>query len=254
MRSARLRGESDIYHVVARGVGRQIIFEDDYDRLCFLRLLGQELEEHDGALLAWCLMDNHVHLLLRLELDKLSQLVRTVNSSYAIHFNKRHDRVGHLFQGRFSSEPVDSEPYLLMVIRYIHQNPVRAGTSDTCDSYRWSSYHALVTGEEGAVPVARDDVIDLFGGIGELVEFHSRLDESITCLDVNRGGRRYLEDEDARIVATSVLGDMRLEEVASLPRGRRDAAIRAMLSARLSIRQVERLTGVSRGIVAAVRA
>lgn len=253
MRSARARGKTDVYHIVARGVGRQIIFEDDCDRLCYLRLLGQELEAREGELFAWCLMDNHVHLLFRLELDELSKLVRAVNSSYAIYFNKRHDRVGHLFQGRFSSEPVDSEPYLLMVIRYIHQNPVRAGLCETCDSYRWSSYHSHISGEKDAVPVARDVIIDLFGGIGGFVEFHASLDESVACLDVNRGGRRFLEDGEARLVATSVLGDVRLEEVASLPRPRRDAAIRLMLAARLSIRQVERLTGVSRGIVAGVR-
>lgn len=253
MRSARTRGESDIYHVVARGVGRQIIFEDDHDRLVYLKLLRQGLQDHNGDLLAWCLMDNHVHLLIRLELDELSKLVRTLNSAYAIHFNRRHDRVGHLFQGRFSSEPVDTEPYLLVVVRYLHQNPVKAGVCDTCDAYRWSSYRALVTGEEGAVPVAREELIELFGGVGQFVEFHSELDRSATCLDALRGGRRYLEDEDARIVAASVLGDTRLEEVASLPRERRDEAIRALRGARISVRQVERLTGVSRGIVSGIR-
>lgn len=91
-RTPRRRAESDIYHVVARGVGRQIIFEDDADRRRFLALLKERLADTEGALLAWCLMDNHFHLLLRMPLEELSKTMRSLQTAFALFFNRRHDR------------------------------------------------------------------------------------------------------------------------------------------------------------------
>lgn len=257
-RTARDHGESGIYHVVARGVGRQIIFEDDADRTRYLAELRRCLVGDAGgtgdadatALLAWCLMDNHVHLVVDSGQGAPSRLMRDVGSAYALYFNERHDRVGHLFQGRFRSEAVDDEGYLLTVVRYVHQNPVRAGIVDACEDYPWSSYRAYaVPGMEDGL-TSRERVLEAFGGRATLRAFHEEVDEAAACVDVGRGGiRRLLDDADALEVARAVLGDVRPEEVASLPRPERDGAIRILRAARLSVRQVERLTGVSRGVI-----
>lgn len=253
MRTSRLRGESDTYHVVARGVGRQIIFEDTQDRRRYLDLLRKELGEGDRTLLAWCLMDNHVHLLVQSEIEGLSRFIQSLDSSYALYFNKRHDRVGHLFQGRFSSEPVDSDDYLLTVVRYIHQNPVRAGFAEGCADYEWSSYHSYASeaNEDGLTNTGL--VLSMCGSLDEFIRYHEFVDDAASCIDASRGCHlRYPDDKDAIVVAKTILGDVHLEEVASLPRPQRDDALRALRSARLSVRQIERLTGVSRGVISRV--
>lgn len=249
-RTARKEASSSIYHVMARGVGRQIIFEDDIDRRFYLTVLREELAAHEGVLLAWCLMDNHVHLLVQIALDELSEAMRALGSAYALFFNRRHDRVGHLFQDRFKSEPVEDERYLLTVVRYIHQNPVRAGMSPTCD-YRWSSYPAYLGARDESGQTSCDLVLALFGSTDELVRFHKEIDDSDKCVDVEDAGRPR-SDEAAREIAVQALGKIRPEEVSSLPRPRRNEAIRTLRATRLSLRQIERLTGVSRAVVSRV--
>ena len=250
-RAPRKPSQSEIYHVVARGVGRQIIFEDEKDRSFYLRLLGRELKSCEIDLLAWCLMDNHVHLLVRADLSGLSEMMRSLGSEYAMYFNKRHDRVGHLFQDRFKSEPVESDTYLLTVVRYIHQNPVKAGLASTCD-YRWSSYRSYIGNAEPLIETCCDTVLVLFDNIDAFVRFHCELPADEACLDLG-DKRSAVANEKALEKARSVLCDVRPEEVAALPRAQRNDAIRRMRTARLSVRQIERLTGVSRGIVAGVR-
>lgn len=252
-RTARKGAETDLYHVIVRGTGRQIIFEDDADRRRYLRLLSHDLAEHEGALLAWCLMDNHAHLLFHMPLEEVSALMRTLGSSYALWFNERHDRVGHLFQGRFRSEPIESEAYLLTVVRYIHQNPLKAGLCAACDEWPWSSYRSYLRGEKDArlqELIDCDLVLGLLGGATEFERFHLIADEAAPCLDMGRAtSRRFIPDEEALHVARAVLRETRPEEVRALPRPRRDEALRTLRGARLSVRQIERITGVSRGVV-----
>ena len=246
-RTARRRGASDIYHVMARGVSRSSIFEDDADRERFLGELRRQVSDAGASIYAWCLMDNHYHLLIRLELSSLSAMMKAVNSSYAVYFNSRHDRVGHLFQGRFKSEPVDTEEYFFVVLRYIHQNPVKEGMTRTCE-YRWSSYGEYL----GEKDLAETELaLGMFGSRQSFIDFHKTLDLTATCCDIDRA-RRLLSEEEARNVAAAVLGDIHLESIVGLERSARNDAIRKLRNAHLSVRQIERLTGVSRGIVARV--
>ncbi|VEH00516.1 Transposase and inactivated derivatives [Slackia heliotrinireducens] len=245
VRERRRVSDSDIYHVVARGVGRCIIFEDDADRKKYLGILDTTREKHQLALLAWCLMDNHVHLLIKGDLTALSDGMRALDSEYAQYFNLRHGRVGHLFQGRFKSETVDTDQYFLTVLRYIHQNPVKAGMTSTCD-YTWSSYQEYI-GE----PMRTDTgmALSMLDGVDGFVEFHRQDDPGAGCIDVNTGRCRY-EGEAAIVVAKEVLAPVRIEEVAGMPREERNEALKTLKAARLSLRQIERLTGVSKTTVA----
>lgn len=257
-RTARRRAESDIYHVVARGVGRQIIFEDDVDRCRFLSLLRERLADTEGMLLAWCLMDNHFHLLLHMPLEELSKTMRSLQTAYALFFNRRHDRVGHLFQDRFKSEPVEDEAYLLTVVRYIHRNPVKAGLSETC-RFRWSSYNAYLGFPDESASTDCELVLSLFENVENFVRFHLEKGEGENgrveqrCLDADDAPRPS-KDERTLAAARAVLGEVRPEKVAALPKAERDEAIRRLRGARFSIRQIERITGVSRGIVSRVKA
>lgn len=222
---------------MARGVGRSIIVEDDEDRMFFLKLLGRSIDDCDVVLHAWCLMDNHYHLLAEADLSDLAAMMKKLNSLYALYFNRRHDRVGHLFQGRFRSEPIETDEYFLTVLRYIHQNPVRGHLSDTCD-YAWSSYRGYV---DAPRLVDNKLAVSMLGGEQGFREFHCIFNDSDPCIDIDRV-RTTFTIEQAILAARQTLQDVRIEEVSRLDRKRRDEAIRTLKAAHLSVRQIERLT------------
>lgn len=143
-RGARLRIEGAFYHVYSRGNRRQIVFVDDQDCRQFLRRL-RRVEVSTGAIrVAHCLMTNHFHLLIRPGAGGISSLMHRVLGQYALKFNRRHAAVGHVFQGRFGSRPLVSEDDLLVVLRYIHHNPLKAGMVTSLADWPWSSHHAYV--------------------------------------------------------------------------------------------------------------
>jgi len=129
-RPLRLEFPGTLYHLTARGNAQQAIFLDAMDREAFLTILAGEIDQHRWRCYAYCLMDNHYHLLIETPEANLVHGMRRLNSRYAQRFNRRHRRVGHLFQGRYKSIVVDRERHLLELTRYIVLNPVRAGISD----------------------------------------------------------------------------------------------------------------------------
>ncbi len=139
-RPLRLEFPGALYHLTARGNARQTIFEDDADRRRFLRLLGREVEQQGWLCYAYCLMDNHYHLLIETPEGNLVNGMRRLNGAYTQGFNRRHLRVGHLFQGRYKSIVVERDAYLKELCRYIVLNPVRAGMVEAAHQWRWSSY------------------------------------------------------------------------------------------------------------------
>ena len=161
-RPRRLEFPGAAWHVTNRGVEQRSIYADDFDRQHFLQLLEQIIGEYRWQLRTYTLMSNHYHLYLRTPQANLSLGMKDLDGFYAESFNKRHRRVGHLFQGRFKSKLVDSETYLLSLARYIVLNPVRAGLVATPDEWRWSSYRA--TAGLAAVPPWLDHgpILDAF--------------------------------------------------------------------------------------------
>jgi REP element-mobilizing transposase RayT len=145
-RQLRLQYPGAVYHVTSRGNARQDIFADDADRARFLDLLAREIEQHRWRCHAYCLMDNHYHLLVETPEANLSRGMKRLNMSYAQSFNRRHERVGHLFQGRFHTVVVEKDSHLLELCRYLVLNPVRAGTVAAPEDWPWSSYRATASG------------------------------------------------------------------------------------------------------------
>lgn len=141
-RPLRIEFPGAVYHVTSRGDRRESIFEDDQDRLIFLDTVAQALSRFDAQMLAYCLMGNHYHFVLHTRKANLSSLMRHINGVYTQAFNRRHDKAGHLFQGRFKAILVDIDAYLLEVCRYVELNPVRAGTTRKPHTWPWSSYRA----------------------------------------------------------------------------------------------------------------
>lgn len=132
------------YHVYTRGQRREPLFFSPVDRIAYLSFLDAELFRRDGMIGSYCLMTNHVHLLIRMEETPLDEIFQTVHMKYAKYFNAKRDTVGHVFQGRPGMKMVLDESYLLPLVGYIHQNPVEAGMVDSVKEYAWSSWNWFV--------------------------------------------------------------------------------------------------------------
>ena len=141
-RPLRIEFPGALYHVTARGNARQDIFLDDEDRQEFLGVLARVVSRFHLLLHAYCLMDNHFHLVVETSEANLSKAMRQLNGVYTQAFNRRHQRVGHVLQGRFKAIIVDRDSYLLELCRYVVLNPVRAKRTRKADIYPWSSYRA----------------------------------------------------------------------------------------------------------------
>ena len=153
----------EMHHVTARGVVRRPIFRDTADRRRYLRTLGRQGERVGWRCLSYCLMNNHVHLLLEGAQPDLSRGMQQLQGQYAQWFNRRHKQSGHLFQGRFHAEPVANDDHFWSTIAYVVNNPVNAGLCASAEEWPWSSHNAVLLGE--ALPWL--DTRRLFAYIGD---------------------------------------------------------------------------------------
>ena len=178
-RKPRQPSSTGIYHVILRGIDQQILFRNDMDYQAFLRFLIEVKKSSPFILYSYCLMNNHVHLLVRETETPLSSFMRRISVKYALHFNTKYSRTGHVFQDRYKSENVEDERYFLTVYRYILRNPVKAGLCQEPADYRWSSYSELFQRDswvDSGLPVR-------LLGPGGLLEFVCmRTDDE--CMDV----------------------------------------------------------------------
>lgn len=240
-RTIRKASSTDVYHVMVRGIDRMDIFRDDQDRHVFLNYLKMHLDEAEGDIYAWCLMTNHVHLLARFSLDELSEFMKGLETKYAVYFNSRYQRCGHLFQNRFKSEPVEDEAYFLTAVRYIHQNPVKAFMSTDC-RYRWSSFKEYL---DKPVIVDRDFVLGAFGGLANFLAFHREVAFEDRFLEVSL----ELSDEEAASYAGKVVGVERMQAIGELESGERDVILRTLAACMMPIAQIARITGFGKTTV-----
>jgi REP element-mobilizing transposase RayT len=162
-RKPRIHLPGGFYHVMLRGNGGQDIFLDPQDGRLFLTILAEAAERSGMRIHAWCLMPNHAHLLLQVGVEPLSHAMQRVTQRYTGRINKREQRAGHLFQGRYKAVLVDADGYLLALARYIHLNPVRAGLAKAPDAWRWSSHRAYL-GLDDAPFLTTDDLLGRFAG------------------------------------------------------------------------------------------
>lgn len=164
-RKSRIDAPGALHHIICRGIERRAIFEDDYDRDRFVSKLAAVLEETDTLCYAWALMPNHFHLLIRSGSIPVAGIMRRVLTGYAVNFNLRHRRSGHLFQNRYKSILCQEEPYLLELVRYIHLNPIRAGVvadMKSLDGYPYSG-HSRLMGKIKSGFQNTEKVLSLFG-------------------------------------------------------------------------------------------
>ena len=160
-RASRTVSETCHYHVVVRGVAQQTIFLEDEDMLRLLEIVAACKDVSGFALHGYCLLSNHFHLLLEQRVEPLALVMKRMETRYAMWFNRKYGRSGHLFQDRFASEPVQGDAHFLAALRYIHQNPVRAGIVARAMDYRWSSMADYLAALDGSLRILTDTSLAL---------------------------------------------------------------------------------------------
>ena len=250
-RTARKKSSSGIYQIIMRGINRQTVFEDEEDCAQFLEALLRYKEKSGYDIYAYCLMGNHVHLLMKIGIEPLEQIMRRLCGSYVYWYNMKYQRVGNLFQDRFKSEPVKDDEYFQTVLRYIHQNPVKAGLVKHVEEYKWSSFHEYVN-------QANLVTINLLMGMisddnekrrQKFIEYINSRSEH-ECLDIDNEVRQRITDEEAREIIKMVCNLKNAIDLQQLDCQTRNTYLRILKQKHnLSIRQIERITGINRGIV-----
>ena len=242
-RTARKRSESGIYHIMLRGINRQQIFEDEEDRQRLLQTLLNYKEQCGYKIYAYCLMGNHIHLLLQEGKEELPLVLKRIAGSYVYWYNWKYHRSGHLFQDRYKSEAVEDDAYFLMVLRYIHQNPVKAGICQMAEDYAYSSMREYL--HEG-------DLTDTAFALSMLSEeeflAYHREENADHCLEMEE--RFRLTDDEAKKIIKKISKCGSATEFQQLDKAKRDVYIHKLHDSGLSVRQISRLTGISKKIVA----
>jgi putative transposase len=211
-RLARKKSSTGIYHVMMRGINRQNILHDDEDRQRFIELLKKVKETSMCEIYGYCLMDNHIHLLILEGKEDLSQIMKRIGTSYAYWYNKKYERSGHLFQDRFKSEIVEDDSYFLSVLRYIHQNPLKANIVNTIHEYNWSSYKAYLNMDgigEGFIDIRF--VLGMFGtDVSEAMERYIRyMGEPQYEMHLDGNEKKKCTDDEVKHELAKLLGKKR---------------------------------------------
>ena len=241
-RQARKPSSTGIYHIMLRGINRQQIFEDTEDRERFIETLFNYKEICGYSIYAYCLMGNHIHILIKEGQENLTQVFKRIAGSYVYWYNWKYHRCGHLFQDRFKSEPVEDDGYLLTVLRYIHQNPVKAKLCKKAEEYAYSSMRDFLgrpylTDTEFVLSVLPDD---------QFIEYH-RQENDDKCLEMDEQFR--LTDEEAKALILKISKCRNVTDFQQLDIEKRNSYIHKLHEKGLSIRQISRLTGVTKRVV-----
>lgn len=261
-RLARQRSGTGIYHVMLRGINRQDIFEDQEDYMQFiscLRSLLSRFDERGNSLpplcsfYAYCLMSNHVHLLIREREESIGETIKRLGVSYSHYYNKKYERTGHLFQDRFKSEPVNNVNYFAILLRYIHQNPLKAGIVKDLGDYPWSSWREYCNHLPKEICICSKDAVLHRIPIADLEALVKQPLDEQHILDFDNDGRFAFTDDDIRVFLNEKYGIENPKELQNLSKDQRDGMLNALCDLGATIRQTARLTGICYGVIQKVR-
>ena len=233
--------ERGYYHLILRGNGKQIIFEDRSDYIHFLNNLKQYSEEHKIAINAYCLMENHVHLLVCAGDQNIPMFMKRLAGNYALWFNRKYQRTGHLFESRYTSKAIHGDDYLCTVFRYIINNPQDKNICPAAE-YPWSSYRSY------GHPKSFVDTKILMELIGSFEEYEAFLNAKYENDEIGFISDKR-DDEWAKAVIKKTLNIESGTKLQTYDWETRNDAIRSLKKNGLSIRQIERLTGISKGSI-----
>ena len=238
---ARRQSESGYYHVVPKGIADQIIFEDDGDRRRYIDLLGQARDAGKVLVHAYCLMSNHVHLILEdPKGDGLAAAMKFLHERYAMYLAGKIGRTGGIFRKPYWSEPIGTDGHLLCAVRYVHANPAAAGICPA-STYEWSSARDYL-GREGITHT--ETVLDMVDGREGFIEWSRAANYTANPFPGSKLSG-HLTDDEAITIARAVLerNDLNL---ASVPKERREGDVNLLSDRGFTIAQIARITGLGR--------
>ena len=245
-RTARKKSYTQVYHVMLRGINRQQIFHDKEDYQYFISLLKRYKESCGYQLFAYCLMGNHIHLLIQEGKETaLGDAFRHIGSAFVYWYNIKYERVGHLFQDRYKSEAVEDNAYLLTVFRYILMNPVKAGLCSNAEQYPYSSAREYLHGLKGITDTA---MINGLLDEKSMKEYICQENED-QCMEMDETIRKRVTDEDAEKLISIELGSVIPSIGKAKERAGLNHSICRLIRSGVSIRQLSRLTGISKKVI-----
>lgn len=256
-RQIRSLGKSSIYHVMVRGNERKQLFLDIDDKIRFIDTLQLKRKVSGFEIYAYCLMDNHVHLLLKEGNEGIAQVMKRINVSYAYYFNNKYKRIGHLFQDRFKSEAIENDGYLLEAVRYIHNNPVKAGIVKQASDYQWSSFNLYIKGDSKGV-INRFMVLGMFlenenAAIPLFEEFNSGNNtfDFIEYDERDKKEKLIEEEREVKEIINRYLQDrnLNLEVLKNNREIRNQVILQLREQVDLSIRRIAEILKINRGVV-----
>lgn len=242
-RQKREKSETGIYHVMLRGIDKRTIFFDKYDYMIFLNYIEKARDKSSCVLYGYCLMPNHIHLLLKTVEEEIGEVIKRIAVGYAQYHNKKYDRTGHLFQNRFRSKPVEDNSYFLTVLRYIHQNPIKAEIVNDISTYKYSSYLEYIKrGKKELCDTLY--ALKMFNDLNSFTQFMKNQDENI-CLNDNV--RIKYSDERLKESISIIVNIDSLSKTDIKSRNEKLKEIKNKTKA--SNRQLSRVLGINRGIL-----
>ena len=258
-RKVRDTSNSGVYHVMLRGNNKQVIFESQKDYLKFQQLLFQKCHPLDSdhhplppccIVYAYCIMPNHVHLLIQEKEEGISDVIKWIEISYAQYYNIKYEHSGHLFQGRFRSEPVNDWEYFVTLLRYIHQNPVAGGLASRVKDYSWSSWHEYENNASCQIRFCSTGAVLSRISMDALTELvNEPLAKTQHILDLNNETPIRLDDDKIREFIRLDCMVQNPKDIQSYPINERQAILKKIRDFGGSIRQISRITGISGSII-----
>ena len=248
-RRAREKSVTGIYHVMLRGINQQQIFADDEDYTNMQKIIREYKEATGVGIYAYCLMGNHIHLLIKENETEISQFIKRVGTKFVYWYNIKYKRVGHLFQDRFRSEAVENNQQFITVIRYIHQNPLKAGLVRRISEYRFSSYQEYIEALKGEkAPIVDSDFVFEIIPKESFIDINE-IETNDKCLDVEAEICVRLTDQEATRIIEKTTKCKNVADFQKLDSDKQNKFIRKLHYKGLSVRQLSRLCGISKGIV-----
>jgi len=255
-RYPRQYSKTGIYHIMLRGNERKDIFIDEEDKRKFIKIVFKKKTNEAFKLYAYCIMDNHLHLVIKEQKETISQIIKKITISYAYYFNTKYKRVGHLFQDRYKSENIEDEAYLLSAIRYVHNNPEKANITKK-EKYKWSSYSNYIDILNYTEIPEIKEILEMFSSdiekaLEEFIHFSNQYEEKI-FLEMEETIKSEIDEENVNEYINKYLKSRHLkkEDLKKREYAKQKEELIQQLTKRsnLSKRKIAILIGVSRETV-----
>ena len=244
-RCPRIKTNTNVYHVIIRGINRQDIFLDNQDYRKFIKELKRVKSKYEFEIYSYALMKNHIHLVMNDKNKNLSTSIQSLNISYSSYFNKKYERIGHLFENRFKSHTIESETYLKNVVRYIHKNPENA----CLKPYMWTSYYEYIMSKYNKICTTKQ-VMNLFANnLENFKAFHDNYEKNQDYdKDFEMPGR--LQEDEAIKIIKEIINEPNLMKIQNYEMTKKKEVLNKIMRIEgITKVQVSRITGISKSII-----